>query len=461
MIDELRATLDQHAELVTARPDPHARVLLRRRRRQRRRGSAIALVAVLLMVGPAVWLAQPDTYPSLAPPPLAAVRPLLDSPTRGSLATDAAFLAAVRRRAAAEVGGQRGGPGGPLMPTEADQIKVLFAGDVGVRRFALVAGTQGWPLKAQFEGPRGTPAAELEQTGSGSLDLPVVEAGYGGGDDTFVHQIAVLVGPAGAVYEEQASERYSSSGVERTWTALATPDDYFADEQIDSVRRIRVRMGGTVLTEVRVAPLAEDTQPLPIDPAPYGGRGTPVPERAAQLAGYLAQQTNQTDRDPVIRVLWSDQLDMPGAPGGRAHVVTVQLVTADGGGPYRTMEFGAAGMGREHPSGSGYAGDPEHTVLVMRLAGFAPEPDDRLQLIAPPGAVRAELVRAGVTTEQALVKGVGTAHVPLDSEVLVRVYDAAGALLGTAAYTDRVGNCDPIEYSACRPLFPAPTPPTR
>lgn len=460
MLDALRSTLDRHAAQVVARPEPYARVLRLSRRRRARRLSAICAVAVLLLTAPVVWLTgQPEPYRPVAGPPPAHLLPLLESPTRGDLAGDSAFLAALRQRAAAEVDAGRGsGASQPQMPDDPNLIKVLFAGDLGARRVALVAGLDGWPLYAIFQGGAGDGADGLENTGSGELGQPVVATGFAAGNGNPA-QTYLLLGPTGAVYEE-ATTTYSATGVQRTWHRIADGADYFGAADLKGWHTFRVVMDGKVLLET-TGGVATVSSEVNVDPHPVAGRGRALPQASQRIAGMLAQMTGLAGPDVTFRVLWSDELDMPGTPTGKAYVVTVQAVMPQGGGPFFTAALDTGeGFYRDHPTGYGMAGSPEQTLIAMRLPAYVAEPGDRLQLIAPPTAVRAEVTSGAQTWQADLVNGVGHLDLPPGVAATVRAYDAAGTLLATKEYLDLDGfGCHRFDPSICS--SPPPTRPPR
>lgn len=447
MVDELRSTLDRHAALVTAQPDPYARVVVRHRRHRRRRLTALAAVAVLLVLSPAVWLInRPQPYLPVADPPSAA---LLASPTRGSLAADQPYLVALRGAAAHTDNGGSWSAGDPAL------MKVLFAGDVDGRIIAVVARLDGEPRAMMFEGNPGDDPIELNPRGLGMVVGAVMEIDLPAAEPTD-RTVYLLLGPTGAVYE-QATMQYTHTGAVRRWERVAADADYLALSR-PGKRFFRVLLADQVLleTESRVPP--GDSTPVTVDPQPLGGRGRPMPAAAQQVAAKLAAMTGRTGPDVTYRVLWSDEVDMLGTTTGRAQVATVQMVTEHGGGPYTTGAVDPGDLSfRDHPRGFGAAGDLAHTLLAVRLPWYEAE-SDRLQIIAPPTAVRAEVVRGTASTSVDLVDGAGGLTVPLDSQLTIRAYDAAGVLLVTTDYTDRrTGLCDgPF---ACPPSTadPAPT----
>ncbi|BCJ72957.1 hypothetical protein CS0771_25010 [Catellatospora sp. IY07-71] len=453
MIETLRTTLDRHAERVTPRPDPYARVLRRSRRRRQQRTSALALVALLLVVAPVAWFAtRPGpALPVLGEPP-ATLQPLLDSPTRGDLSGDAAFLDALRRRTVDQIHGDRGDPQqGLWMPDDPDQVKVLFAGDVGTRRVGVVAGLTSRPLLAWFSGEAGAAVPELESQGYGEL-APVVELGIHI-DSPETTMAFLLLGPTGAGYE-QATTTYSAAGVRQVWEPIDIGSaDYLGLPDLRGTHDFRVVVDGRVLLQTMggyVAPTSADRQPA-VDPQPVADRGRPFPDLARQLATALAETTGLTGPGVTFRVLWSDELDIPGTSTGRAYVATVQAVLADGGGPYLTYAFDVGDQTfRDHPTGYGVAGGPEHALIVMRLPSYAAEPNSRVQIVAPPGAVRAVVTTGTGTQQVTLVNGVGHLDLASGAGADVRAYDATGALLAEKQYVDRDGfACNRFDPSVC------------
>jgi hypothetical protein len=455
MIDALRSTLARRAAEVVARPDPYVRVLRRSRRRRLRRISATVVAAVLLVTVPsALLIGYREPYMPVAGPPPAKLLPLLDSPTRGNLAGDAAFLAALRERAAAEVDAGRGRPArGPQMPDDPHMIKVLFAGDIGSRRVAVVAGLDGWPLSATFQGKVGDTADDLEISSSGELQ-PVVDGGFASsGLDPA--QTYLLLGPTGAVYE-QATTTYTAAGVRRSWSRATDAADYLAVADLKGRHEFRVLLEGKVLLETTAAP-NEVGRKVTVDPRPVGDRGRPLPSAAQQIATILSHLTGLSEPDATFRVLWSDEFDMPGAAKGKANVVTVQAVTADGGGPFLTGAVDTDGIFRDHPTGYGIAGGPENTLIAMRLPTYVAEVSDRLQLIAPTTALRAEVASATQTWQVPLVNGVGHLDLPPGTAVTVRAYDAGDISLATKRYLDLDGfGCNHFDAFIC-----SSPPPTR
>ena len=103
---------------------------------------------------------------------------------------------------------------------------------------------------------------------------------------------------------------------------------------------------------------------------------------------------------------------------------------------------------RANPTGSGLIGDPATSLIAMRLPGYVGAgPTDTLQIIAPPTATRAEVVRSGsVVASTPLHLGIGSVSVALPASVTVRAYDASGKLVAEHVFVDdESGTTDQFE----------------
>ena len=177
--EALRAEMAVRAETARLRPDFHAAVErgVTRDRIQRRVAGGSALV-LLLGVGIVASAALHGGIPlptNVNPPMHLARFPLLQIPTRGSLACDAAFAADATRvgRAALTKSVTDNGFG----PFDPSSFRLLYAGDDGVLRFVVVAGLfadrhaddgQGSNASSFYEaliGPSGAPASALRAQG--------------------------------------------------------------------------------------------------------------------------------------------------------------------------------------------------------------------------------------------------------------------------------------------------------
>jgi hypothetical protein len=386
---------------------------------------------------------RPEPGPGrLAGDPPALVRPLLDSPTRGSLAGDTGYVQALLDRVAGDA--DRYG-----LPADPSKLRVLFAGDLpGNQRLALVAGATANPRLIHLTGGRGTGASRLKLTGWDDVDTPIVRSEWRDGPRG--NGYALIFGPTGYDAFTSDAPRYLVDGtVKRDWKPEPAGFILVDLKTIPRGLRVRFSRGDTVLYEAGVAsPGAK--RDVDVDPNPLFGRGRPEPRAANEAADALAYSSGLTGPDVHFVVLWSDDYDVdPSGGANPGQIATVMAVTRDGGGPYLTLAVDASKepLARDHPTGAGVFGDPQHALIVMRLPYFGgPEPQD-LKIVAPSGAVRAEVIRDGaVAAATPLANGVGSLHLPGPVEVTVRVLDAAGAVVAERPFKDVTGNAPPGLY---------------
>ena len=186
---QLRNTLDQVDAADAARPaatPPWERIQqgMGRARRIRRRARIARVGAGLLAlsVSGAAVVTGVVPYPAFAPtvviPGSGGKSALDDGRTRGSLAADTEWLKALREHVAAgettyESGGEFWGP------PAARKVDVIYAGDIGDYRVALVEGDWHWgPIASReqvwFQAPAGAGADRMEKgANSGPSDLAV------------------------------------------------------------------------------------------------------------------------------------------------------------------------------------------------------------------------------------------------------------------------------------------------
>ncbi|SES96960.1 hypothetical protein [Geodermatophilus poikilotrophus] len=137
--EELRARLTALADATAPPPRADLAAVVGRRHRARRRtqlrvGAAAAAVAAVAVAAPLLVDGEPaGSVAAVAAVPDAQGRPAAgDGPARGSLADDAAFVAAVRQLSWSDPGARAAAP-----PPAGSQV--LFAGDVPGGRWALVS----------------------------------------------------------------------------------------------------------------------------------------------------------------------------------------------------------------------------------------------------------------------------------------------------------------------------------
>jgi hypothetical protein len=400
---------------------------------------AVGLVAVVCMLGGVVTVLPFFFHGGMEPPemgpgrldgePPAVVRPLLDSPTRGSLAGDVNYLKDVIDRIT-------GDPEQYGLPGDRAKLRILFAGDVpGNQRLVIAAGFTGAPRSIYLTGSSGTTAKRLELTGWTDVEEPLVREGGQG--------YALMFGPTGYDLSISSSPRYMLDGtVKRTWEPA--PGDYLLRDSATLPPRLRLRMskGDKVYYEGPVAS-SGGTPPAAIDPTPLFGRGKPEPRAATEAANAVAYQFGLTGPDVHYVVLWSEDFmvnDPNGGGSGLGQIATVMAVTPDGGGPYNTIATDTTNpqpMSRNHPTGGGVAGDPAKALIAMRMPTFSKDEPDTLQIIAPPAAARFEIRKGDtVLANGTLTNGIGKLELPGPLKVTVRVYDDKNTVVAERAFAD-------------------------
>ncbi len=468
MIDDLRSTLARHADEVVPLADPVGRLLVRRRRHRRTVtiGMAVAAVGALVPVGVLAadgWRVHNRHLPLL-------VQALLNSPIRGSLGNDTPFLTALRQRVASAGPVHRtpaagaSSPTGPVEPTgqsgqdgpiDPATVVVLFAGEItSNQRIAVVAFPKR--RKAQlWVGPAGSPARNLNYRNECDLDpvlhLDVAEYPVNDGPAGWVGATLVLA-PARTQLSYSGNPRYLADGtVTREWSR--TPLDYLVRNLTEIRRRDRVRVekDGVVLYEARMSNdgVSEESVRGTVNPTPRVGR--PQPEMTRNAAVMLAGQADLDGATTVYQVLWTSTI--PGAGSGNSDVLFMAIFgrTPDGGGVYGVYLHSLSTDHADLPGGPGHQfvigfgqdalgvlGDPARSLIAVRLPVSQPNwPSDRLYVIAPPAAVRAEIVSVGGSVASGpLQDGVGYFSVPVGLQVTIRAYDAAGQQVATREFAD-------------------------
>ncbi|GAA1573626.1 hypothetical protein GCM10009827_114410 [Dactylosporangium maewongense] len=411
--------------------------VVRRRRRVRKTAVAMVtmvavLVGVVAFVLPSGGPGRPEGGPGrLDGEPSSKVLPLLEAPTRGSLKDDVAFLDALLDRVVDN-------PSAFGLPGDRARLRVLFAGDLpGNRRVALVAGVTAAPRMVHLTASGKAAVKKLELTGWSDVEDPVVREEWRNDKN---QGYALLFGPAD--YEVSVSEapRYMDDGtIQRTWES--EPTGYIVRDTSTLPRGLRVRMsrGDVVFYEAAVASPGT-ARAERIDPSPLYGRGKPAPRAAQVAADALAYSTGLVGPGIQYVVLWSDDFAVPDGVG---QIATVMAVTEQGGGPYITIatDTSPEPNGRNHPTGAGVAGNPEHTVIAMRMPHFDDTAPDTLQIVAPPQAVRVDLLKGEeVLATVPLSNGLGRVELPGPLQLTVRALDAQGKVIAQRAFADLTGN---------------------
>ncbi|GHE09073.1 hypothetical protein [Klenkia taihuensis] len=240
--DQLRTALRHAADDLGEPVVPHRVLaaglrLTAQRRRRRRLGSitvgvAVAAVVVAVPVGLGSLRTDP---PTVAAPSTSAVD-VLAGPTRGSLAGDQAFLDGLVQRGWGDVPADA-----PV--AEVGSRRVVFAGDVGTGRWALVVGTNPAPstLPAEqqtdlgamsavtgvwFVGPAGATPEEMQPvTYPRGLDPEQVQT-LG---DPLTGDVVVLAAPGDDVALSDRPEVRADGTVTRAWRQAEVTDGLAVD----------------------------------------------------------------------------------------------------------------------------------------------------------------------------------------------------------------------------------------
>jgi hypothetical protein len=463
----------------------------RHRARRRQRAGLVALVTavaavvvggqVLIDGGPAVEpapLAVPanGTDENAAVPESASLPPadVYGGPTRGSLADDAAFVEGVRRLPWSD--GDNVGTGIPNAPLPSRHV--VFAGDVGAARVALVAGLNtarptppdddpeqqtdlgalSYTAVAWFVGPAGAAADEMVNIVIPyGVDPSTPTALYGAGFPGMV----VVAAPGDTIEVSLRPDVAPDGTVHRTWQPVATPDgvgvvDLDGERATGRSLRYRVTRDGSAPftsspgTWDNSAGAVSNDPPSDVTWLRDEPPATPADGTRTAAVDDLLAWTALPREDVTITALWAG--DVP-APTDAPARVAVMAVTLPSGAIYLTaplgVDLGSGSVGGT-TCGSGLlpAGTPaaELTVAVRCVATDMSASGRRLTslvIVAPPDAVSANLLdpdgrtlavrllRDGVAVLPA-PEGVGSVETTAaDGTVLDRV-----ALLGHATLGD-------------------------
>jgi hypothetical protein len=470
MEQEFRAALARSASAVLPAPDPLDRLHTRYRRERLRRltvvGAGLAAVVVLIVVAvPFHW------YPGRGAMPAEGnaidskwTRRLIESPPRGNLAQDSAYLAAVTR-GFDEQRAMRGAD------SRLDRMRILFVGDVPGGRLVVAAFYNDDEAMLVYGRSFGSsPPGELVRSGGGvgmSIHpLVVISDNVSSTRDGSSMRYTVGIAPVGCSILVSASGAVApGGGMVRSWE-LAGVDGVVVRESPDPEERWRVTCDDTVRYEGPVLGIRElGAQPLPSvhESSLRGMRGDDV-TTATNTVEALNRLVASNGMAPggTPKALWSGRV--PGSAASDANAA-VAVLDADGDGANgvsvvftqgTNADVLVAGAGRrlrllpaEDPtmeesrrdwSLASTAVAANADLVAVRLPerlGSRAVWSDRLLVVAPADAVR---VRAGGTTV-ALVNGVGVLTLPWPVRAPVRLVavDRSGAEVATARIVESSG----------------------
>lgn len=443
---ELAQTLRTRAADVGQHPDPWTRYIVARRsstRRRRVRRAGLTLAAAAAVAGVMLnAIPVPSVIPVVPVGPTSSDSLLWDEPTRGSLARDDAWLAGLRAavRDVSEVEGVWRVAG-------RDRIRLIFAGDVGDQRLALVVvplrlGVIEVQESMWYVGKVGAAARDMEQGGNFG-ELPDVVTTMEGDEDGGE---LVVVAPTGTRIETSLAASFGADGrLHRDW-AVAADESGVALVDLPGASDappvvVRVRAGGDVVYSGPVMDYtwgdegAEETRrdsisDADLDAALAAGRGRSLDRELARAWVDIALHETRTPADQAtVRIPWSGNIR-----GKAAALVTVQ---PDGGGVvafgfHGDQEFLSYDLHLLMPADGAYT---RPIAWRLRPAG-SDQPAREIEattvvVVAPAGTERAELVQDGnVTPLDLSADGSATLRAGTADEILVRAYDAKGDLFG-------------------------------
>jgi hypothetical protein len=450
-VEELRDGFERLTAEVLPVPDPYGRLLRRSRRRRMGRVGALvagATAAVAAVAGGAVALqgagGAEDAFPGW---PITSdwTGRLIDSPTRGSLAGDAGFvrdLLSVSR---------------PFAPGPLGRAKVLFAGDVGANRLALIADyADGHAVLGELVGPRNASAAALADAFRAQnpqprtamfnrILTPVVTVAAPPAAPSGTPGWTVVLAPAGCTTSTATGADSWQPAATGDWLLAPTDNPVYTRITCDGV----VHQQGPTIRVDEVSGVADAATQRPAR-----GDADPVSVGAA-LAAFrrLTQAIGRTDEP---RVLWAGTVPDAGTPG------TAVLVGAAGSHGPVLLQIGSVGKSMVALAPAGQAvpdGEPtaaanrkewgliatgrsdDHGVVAVRLprrAGAHAEITNRLFVLTPEGSTAVEAVgSAGQVVAQTTAKdGTAVLDLGVGQAVSVRARDHSGQTVGTSGSID-------------------------
>lgn len=431
------ATLQHAADEIPALIPPWdgVRTSLRRARRRRRLRLAGRVTAGVLAASCVLGGVQTGVlpYPGWAPAvtlPGSGAQPsaLSRLPTKGSLAADQGWLDALRAKVSRFDQDEGGGEWWKV--TSVDDVRVLFAGDVGAYRAALVeapvrAGVLQSRMQLWYVGPRGASVSAVEpgQTSTAEdTNVVVLQQLPAGGDQTV--PTTIVVSATASTVEVAGPPTLTPEG-RQLWPVhrlTAVEEGLWTDVPTGSVttgaRAVRVGtepwqevFAGSTPLDLEAAQRLLSAQP-PAHPA--GAQADPQEAAGSveQLAARFATGSADGSAGLSAQLLWHGSL------GG--WTVTGVVVTLPGGGrvldlpqfePTPRSDGGRNGTIAQVPLPAGRNGD---LAVAVAMTAVGPNGDGDhppmagVGLIGPRAATRATVVdAAGHTRPVQLTDGVG------------------------------------------------------
>ncbi|WP_088289581.1 hypothetical protein [Kineosporia sp. A_224] len=463
-MDELtmvREVLGDVADRVSSRPPDRAQIdrglrRVRRRRRVARAGKGLGALGGVAAVLAAVQLGvvPVPSWAPVVPITSPAASALANGPTRGSLAGDAAWLRALREKVAtfdqAESGGER------WRAPSADRVDVIYAGDLGDFRVAVVETPLRWgaiEARAQlwYLGEKGAAVAAMEQGRSdGPQDL--VSETFGPGSvpaGPTTRGAALVLGPARDV-EQVGPVRIAADGTV-SWPAApvrATEPGVWELVLPAGSGRVFLRTAGRDVVAVGERGWGGESdaeQAVLVRGATPAVRTGSVPARvvssapaAERLAGSLAAAQYASALDVTTskrRLVWSgtvdgttlDVVEVTAPSGGRVLVAVQDVYTAvmqgGFGQPVAVTTYGAAAT----PALAWVFQE----AVALADGAYTTNGPQHVVLVGPSDAVAAQVTTTDGATHRVDLPGGGPGVLTLEGAQSVRFLDGDGATVAT------------------------------
>ncbi len=431
---------------------------LRRARRRRRARTAGKAGAGVLAFGALLAGVQTNAlpYPTWATLPSAGGGSVLaDGGTRGSLADDVAWLDGLRQAVAdGEVKQEEDGEW--WAPPSASDVDVIYAGDVGAYRLALVEADWRWGVIAArqqvwLQGRAGAAPGELTEGMNNSpedVSVYVAHAGSHPADmEPIVGQAAVVVlSPRSLDLRLRHPAEYAADGtVRRAETKVAPTGDGLYEALVTEPGGFELMVPGRRYPEQVTAFHVPDAVEVPVTGALPPVHGTAVPptdELHAEVAAALDAADLAYEGTPR-RLLWAGEIG-----GDRYRVVGM---TAPGGARVLVVlrhDFSGPDLATWVVSGDALPRGPmERAALAWPVAeegpGDEPVPSGRVAVLGPVGATAAVLLAGGDEVGRAPLRdGFATAQAPTATSV--RFLDTEGRTVGDAPLAPLRGGTDTL-----------------
>ncbi|MBL6276241.1 hypothetical protein JMF97_08720 [Micromonospora fiedleri] len=430
----LREALHTEADTVAVTADPWPRFTRReaghRRARRIRTGAIAACLAAAVAIQTNL-IPLPGWVPGIAV--ASSPSPLTDGPARGDLAADRNWTDGLLSQVA-----DLQDPEGWWKVTDRDDIRIVYADDIPGRRIALLLvplrlGLLTDSTLVWFSGPPGAEPEQMQQGGNEPADIPVAiwmesDPTNGGA--------AVVIGPAGSTVTINGFSGYSATGVVESHQLSSSvgtgigvtslpPTDLVGGPALTA----RVTNGDTLIYDGPVyggwsgsdSDRQEPTDEM-LTAAVRHTRGT-VMDRAvlARFISHALRDSRLSAQDVTIRVRWCGTInDKPAA------LFTIQ--PTDGGVIAYAIHGDTTGWRTDLRLLLPADGAEQRPIAWRMRAEGGDARTDRVNLVAPPGAVTAAVTALDDTPSPVALdaSGFGSTTIPQHKPATVSASTADG-----------------------------------